>query len=94
MDGRKGAVFCRRIRPFVSFLCKGVVVVVEVVRGNLPSLALEQHKQQLLQKKRRERKTEGGGGDGEDQERKQAAEEHNKGFETCVSGLPPLYTHI
>lgn len=75
MDGGKGAVFSRQ-SGLLSSLCKGVVMVVAVeevvvVRGNLLSLAPEQHKQQqLVQRKRRERerKTEGGGVDGEDRE--------------------------
>lgn len=33
-------------------------------------------------------------GETERTERKRAAEEHNKGFETCVSGLSPLCTHV
>lgn len=47
---REGGSVQQAIRPFVSSLCKGVVVVAvvveEVVRGNLLSLAPEQHKQQ------------------------------------------------
>lgn len=62
---RKGAVFSKQIRPFVS-VCAGRGGV--GVGGGLLYLALEEQQQQLVQRKRRETKTEGGGG-GREEER-------------------------